>query len=67
VLLQDDPQFVQAGSQVTPGLAFDITAGGRDRGSLDGIRMAAGVMYLGDYRARNIIAAVELGRSFLDG
>jgi hypothetical protein len=64
--LKDDPQFENAGQQVAPDLAFDTTLGVRDRGSLAGVRIGAWYTYLGDYRARSHVAALELGRSFLD-
>jgi hypothetical protein len=66
VSLGADPQFVSQGNYVLPGLAYDATAGLRDRGTLWSLRAALWGMYLSDYQARNILVGVELGRSFLD-
>jgi hypothetical protein len=66
VSLTDDPQFVNAGSQVAPGLAYDATVGARDRGSLAGLRLNLWASYISDYRSRQIIAALELGRSWFE-
>src|SRR5207249_5890728 len=63
---RDDPQFVNAGKQVAPDLAYDITLGVRDRGSVKGIRAGIAYTFIGDYRARNHILQIDLGRSFLD-
>ena len=65
--LSDDPQFAGANGQlVFPGLAYDATFGFRDRGSLAGLRMGLWGSYISDYRSRNLILGLELGRSFLD-
>jgi hypothetical protein len=66
VSLNDDPQFVDSGNQVVPGIAYDATLGVRDRGSLAGLRFNLWASYIGDYRARNIVAAFEVGRSWFD-
>jgi hypothetical protein len=66
VSLNDDPQFVDSGNQVVPGTAYDATLGVRDRGSLAGLRFNLWASYIGDYRTRNIVAALELGRSWFD-
>jgi hypothetical protein len=63
---QDDPQFLNAGQQVAPDLAYDVTLGVRDRGSLKNIRASLWYTYIRDYRARNHILSLEVGRSFLD-
>jgi hypothetical protein len=63
---KDDPQFINAGNEVAPGLAYDFTLGVRDRGSIRGIRAGVWYTFIGDYRARNHILEFELGRSFLD-
>ncbi len=61
-----DPQFTNAGKQVAPDLAYDVTLGVRDRGSLKGIRAALWYTYISDNRARNHVFSIELGRSFLN-
>jgi hypothetical protein len=66
VSLNDDPQLVNNGSQVAPGIAYDATIGLRDRGSLAGLRFNLWASYISDYRARNIIASFEMGRSWFD-
>jgi hypothetical protein len=66
VSLNDDPQLVDSGKQVAPGLAYDATVGVRDRGSLAGLRFNLWASYIGDYRARNIVASFEMGRSWFD-
>ena len=63
---KDDPQFLNAGKQVAPSLAYDVTVGLRDRGSLKGIRASLWYTFISDYRARNHILSFEMGRSFLD-
>jgi hypothetical protein len=62
---QDDPQFLNAGQQVAPDLAYDFTLGVRDRGALKGVRLGLWYTFIRDYRARNHILSFELGRSFL--
>ena len=65
--LSDDPQFQGVNGQlVMPGLAYDATAGLRDRGSLAGIRMGLWFTYLADYRSKSSIFGLDLGRSFYD-
>jgi hypothetical protein len=66
VSLNDDPQFVDTGNQIVPGIAYDATVGLRDRGSLAGLRFNLWASYIGDYRTRNIIASFEMGRSWFD-
>lgn len=66
VSLNDDPQFVNNGQQVAPGLAWDATFGVRDRGSLGGVRAGLWGMYLSDYRSKSFLAGFDLGRAFLD-
>ncbi len=66
VSLTADPQFVQTGNQIVPGLAWDATVGLRERGTLVGLRPSLWGTYLGDYRSRSFILGVGLGRSFLD-
>jgi hypothetical protein len=61
-----DPQFVNAGVQVAPDLAYDLTLGVRDRGSLKNIRASLWYALILDYRTRNHILSLEVGRSFLD-
>ena len=65
--LSEDPQFQGVNGQlVMPGLAYDVTAGVRDRGSLAGIRMGLWFTYLADYRSKSSIFGIDLGRSFYD-
>jgi hypothetical protein len=59
---RDDPQF--AGVQVVPGLAYDLTVGLRDRGSLWSLRPGAWFSTIADYRATNYVLGLELGRNF---
>jgi hypothetical protein len=66
VELQEDPNFVNAGKQVAPDLAYDATIGLRDRGSLAGLRPGIWYTYLSDYRSTSNILGLELGRNFLD-
>jgi hypothetical protein len=66
VSLTDDPQFVQTGNQVAPGIAYDATLGARDRGSLWKLRPSLWVTYINDYRSRSAIVGLELGRGFVD-
>jgi hypothetical protein len=67
VTLSEDPQFQGAnGQQIAPGLAYDVTFGIRDRGTLGGLRFGLWGMYLSDYRSRSILAGLDLGRGFLD-
>jgi len=67
VTLSEDPQFQGVNGQlVAPGLAYDATFGVRDRGSLAGIRAGLWGEYIADYRAKNVIFGIDLGRSFLD-
>jgi hypothetical protein len=63
---QEDPQFLSAGQQVAPDLAYDATLGVRDRGAVKGIRAALWYTFIRDYRARNHLLSLELGRSFFD-
>ena len=65
--LSDDPQFQGVnGQMIAPGVAYDVTAGVRDRGSLGGVRMGLWGMFLNDYRSRSELFGINLGRSFLD-
>lgn len=67
VSLKDDPQFVSmAGKQVAPGMAWDVTLGLRDRGTLAGFRTGLWGTYLSDYRSRSIFAGLDVGRGFFD-
>ena len=67
ITLSDDPQFQGVNGQlVTPGLAYDVTAGLRDRGSLFGLRMGLWFTHLADYRSKSEIFGLNLGRSFYD-
>lgn len=66
VSLTDDPQFVVAGNQVAPGIAWDATIGIRDLGSIWGLRPALWGMVIADYRTKGAIMGLELGRSFAD-
>ena len=63
----EDPQFVVAtNNSAAPTLAYDITVGIRDRGSLKGLRAGLWYTFLNDYRSGSYVLGVELGRSFLD-
>jgi hypothetical protein len=63
---RDDPQFVDAnGVQIAPSMAWEATAGARDRGSLVGLRLGVWGTYLSAFRAKSYIAGLEVGRSFL--
>lgn len=67
VTLNEDPQFQGVnGQMVAPGTAYDATFGVRDRGSLAGIRAGLWGEYIADYRSKNVILGIDLGRSFLD-
>ncbi|MGZ3407579.1 MAG: hypothetical protein ACXVAN_14115, partial [Polyangia bacterium] len=67
VTLSDDPSYQGAnGQMIAPGLAYDVTFGIRDRGSLAGIRAGLWSTYLSDYRSRSVLVGVDLGRGFLD-
>ncbi|HEY2746396.1 MAG TPA: hypothetical protein VGL86_17310 [Polyangia bacterium] len=67
VTLSEDPQFAGVNGQlVTPGLAYDVTFGVRDRGSIAGIRAGLWGEYIDDYRAKNFIFGFDLGRGFFD-
>src|SRR5262249_33409063 len=67
----NDPQYLfpaghpEEGSQIAPGLAYDITAMVRNGGSLAALRPSLWVTYLKDYRARNVYLGLGLGRDFL--
>ncbi|HEX8950202.1 MAG TPA: hypothetical protein VF945_00080, partial [Polyangia bacterium] len=65
--LSEDPQFQGVNGQlVAPGVAYDVTAGLRERGSLAGIRAGLWFTYLSDYRSQSSIFGIDLGRSFYD-
>jgi hypothetical protein len=66
VSLADDPQFVRTGEQVAPGIAYDVTVGMRDRGSVWQLRPTVWLSYISDYRSRNIIFDFDIERRFLD-
>ncbi len=67
VTLSADPQFIGVnGQQVAPGTAYDVTFGVRDRGSVAGIRAGLWTEYIADFRAKNFIFGIDLGRGFLD-
>ena len=67
VTLSEDPQFQGTNGQlIAPGVAYDLTGGLRDRGSLAGIRMGLWLTYLADYRSHSTILGLDFGRSFLD-
>jgi hypothetical protein len=66
VQAQLDPQFVDAGGNLyAPSLAYDLTLGLRDRGSLSGIRAALLGTYVADYRSTSGIVELQVGRGFL--
>jgi hypothetical protein len=50
----------------TADLAYDITAGLRDSGTLGGIRAGLSYTYLQNFRALNHVLAFNLGRDFLN-
>ena len=58
--------MVSNGNSAAPTLAYDITVGIRDRGSLKGLRVGAWYTFVNDYRSGSYVLGVELGRSFLD-
>jgi hypothetical protein len=67
VTLSEDPQYQGVNGQlIAPGVAYDITAGVRDRGSLAGLRLGLWGTYLGDYRSKSLLLGIDLGRGFLD-
>src|SRR5207248_394762 len=67
VTLSEDPQFQGVNGQlIAPGVAYDLTAGLRDRGSLAAIRFGLWFTYLSDYRSKSSIFGFDFGRSFLD-
>ncbi|HWE27413.1 MAG TPA: hypothetical protein VHB97_05390 [Polyangia bacterium] len=67
VTLSEDPQFQGVnGQMIAPGMAYDLTAGLRDRGSLAGIRFGLWFTYLSDYRSKSSIFGFDFGRSFFD-
>ena len=67
VTLSEDPQFQGVNGQlIAPGIAYDVTAGIRDRGSLADIRFGLWFTHLSDYRSRSEIFGFNVGRSFLD-
>jgi len=67
ITLSDDPQFqVVNGQLVTPGTAYDITGGLRERGSLAGLRLGLWFTYLSDYRSHSTLIGFDFGRGFLD-
>jgi hypothetical protein len=67
VTLSEDPQFQGVNGQlIAPGVAYDLTAGMRDRGSLAGLRLGLWFTYLADYRSHSSIFGFDFGRSFLD-
>src|SRR5262249_44294836 len=57
--------FSQPGAQPAA-LAYDVTFGLRERGTLAGLRPSLWGMYLSDYRSRSYILGLGLGRNFLD-
>jgi hypothetical protein len=66
VQAQLDPQFVDAGGNLyAPSLAYDVTLGVRDRGSLRAIRASLLGTYLYDYRSTSGIVELQVGRGFL--
>jgi hypothetical protein len=61
----EDPQFTGANnSTIAPQLAWDLTVGLRDRGTLAGIRAGLWLSYIADYRANSIVFDFDIGRSF---
>ena len=67
ITLSEDPQFQGVNGQlITPGTAYDITGGVRDRGSLAGIRAGLWFTYLSDYRSHSTLIGFDFGRRFLD-
>ena len=67
VNLNEDPQFQGAnGQMIAPGLAYDVTGGLRERGSLAGLRFGLWLTYLSDYRSKSTIFGFNMGRAFLD-
>jgi hypothetical protein len=61
-----DGQFVGTGGNLyAPSLAYDLTLGVRDRGSLRAIRAALLGTYLADYRSTSGIVELQVGRGFV--